>query len=151
IAGQFRRVVPRRVANVIGAAVALLLFWSLAADVFFAALLHLADSSFQQRDALIEPTSPQPASPLKAGSPASLLRWEELGRAGREVMASAPSELYIDAVSGSAALEPIRVYVGLGAAATPEQRARLALKELTRTGAFDRSLMIVIKPTGTGS
>ena len=69
IAGRFRRFVPRRVANVIAAALALLLFWSIATEVFFRAALRALDSSFQQYDALIEPTAPQPTSPLKAGSP----------------------------------------------------------------------------------
>jgi uncharacterized membrane protein len=150
VAGQGRRFVPRRVANVIGAAVALLLFWSLATDVFFAAALRVLDSSFQQRDALLEPTSPQPTSALKAGSPASLLRWEELGRAGREFVASGPSARDISALSGRDALEPIRVYVGLRSAETPAPRAVLALEELKRVGAFERSTLIVITPTGTG-
>jgi uncharacterized membrane protein len=138
IAGGSRRFVPRRVANVIGAAVALLLFWSLATDVFFAGVLRVVDSSFQQYDALIEPTAPQPTSPLKAGSPASLLRWEERGRAGREFIASGPSSREISAVSGRDAIEPIRVYVGLRAADTPAHRAKLAFEELKRAGAFER-------------
>jgi uncharacterized membrane protein len=150
IAGRFRRFVPRRVANVIGAAVALLLFWSLATEVFFRVALRVLDSSFQQRDALIEPTAPQPTSPLKAGSPASLLRWDQLGRAGREFIASGPSARDISAVSGRDAIEPIRVYVGLRSAETPARRARLALDELKRAGAFERSTLIVITPTGTG-
>jgi uncharacterized membrane protein len=150
VAGGFRRWVPRRVANVIGAAMALLLFWSLATDVFFAIALRLLDASFQQYDALIEPTAPQPTSPLKTGSPASLLSWEELGRAGREFIASGPSASGIGAACGRDAMEPIRVYVGLRAADTPVQRARLALEELQRAGAFERSTLIVITPTGTG-
>jgi uncharacterized membrane protein len=150
VAARVGRFVPRRVANVIGAAIALLLFWSLATDVFFAVALRLLDSSFQQRDALIEPTAPQPTSPLKTGGPASLLRWEELGRAGREFIASGPSASDIGAASGRDALEPIRVYVGLRAADTPAERARLALEELQRAGAFKRSTLIVITPTGTG-
>ena len=150
IAKRARRFVPRRVANVIGAAIALLLFWSLATDVFFRVALHVLDSSFQQYDALIEPTAPQPTSALKAGSPASLLRWEDLGRAGREFIASGPSARNISAVSGRDAMEPIRVYVGLRSAETPGRRAELALEELKRAGAFGRSTLIVITPTGTG-
>src|SRR5690606_526997 len=46
--------------------------------------------------------------------------------------------------------EPIRVYAGLRAAETPEQQATLALHELIRMGAFDRSILVVITPTGTG-
>ena len=150
VAGRARRFVPRRVANVIGAAIALLLFWSLATNVVFAVALRVVDSSFQQFDALIEPTAPQPTSPLKAGSAASLLRWEELGRAGREFIASGPSARDISAASGRNAMEPIRVYVGLRAAETAAERAQLALEELKRTGAFERSTLIVITPTGTG-
>ena len=150
VAGRARRFVPRRVANVIGAAIALLLFWSLATNVVFAVALRVVNSSFQQFDALIEPTAPQPTSPLKAGSAASLLRWEELGRAGREFIASGPKASDISAASGRNAMEPIRVYVGLRAAETAAERAKLALEELKRTGAFERSTLIVITPTGTG-
>jgi uncharacterized membrane protein len=150
VAGRAGRFVPRRVANVIGAAIALLLFWSLATNVFFAAALRVLDSSFQQFDALIEPTAPQPTSPLKTGSPASLLKWEELGRAGREFIASGPRARDISAASSRDALEPIRVYVGLRSAETAAVRAQLALEELKRTGAFERSTLIVITPTGTG-
>jgi uncharacterized membrane protein len=150
VAGRARRFVPRRVANVIGAAIALLLFWSLATNVVFAFALRVLDSSFQQFDALIEPTAPQPTSPLKTGSAASLLRWEELGRAGREFIASGPSASAISAASGRDAMEPIRVYVGLRAAETAAERAKLALEELKRVRAFERSTLIVITPTGTG-
>jgi uncharacterized membrane protein len=150
IAGRFRRFVPRRVANVIAAALALLLFWSVATEVFFRAALRVLDASFRPYDALIEPTAPQPTSPLKAGSPASLLRWDELGRAGREFIAAGPSARDVSAASGLAAMEPIRVYVGLRAADTPAQRAKLALEELKRARAFERSTLIVITPTGTG-
>lgn len=150
VAGRTRRFVPRRVANVIGAAIALLLFWSLASDIFFRMALRAVDASARQYDALIEPTAPQPASALRAGSPTSLLRWEELGRAGREFIASGPSARDISAVSGRDASEPIRVYVGLRSADTPEQRAKLALDELKRAGGFERSILVVITPTGSG-
>jgi len=144
------RVVPRRLANVIGVLVALALFWSLLSDVLAARALRMLDASFAQYDALIEPETAPPASPLKSGSRASLLRWEELGRTGREFIGSGPSAADISALSGRSALEPIRVYVGLRAAETPRQRARLALRELQRSGAFERSVLVLVTPTGTG-
>jgi uncharacterized membrane protein len=144
------RILPRRVANVIGVLVALALFWSLATDVLVAQALRALDASFAQYDALIEPETAPPASPLKSGSAASALRWEELGRTGRGFIGSGPSAAEISAVSGEPALEPIRVYVGLRAAETPRQRARLALSELQRSGAFERSVLVVVTPTGTG-
>ncbi len=47
-------------------------------------------------------------------------------------------------------MEPIRVYAGLNSAETVEERARLALEELKRAGGFNRSLLVIIVPTGTG-
>ena len=47
-------------------------------------------------------------------------------------------------------MRPLRVYVGLGSRETPEERAELAFKELIRVGGFDRSLLVVATPTGTG-
>jgi uncharacterized membrane protein len=87
---------------------------------------------------------------LKTGSRASLLAWDELGRAGREFISSGPTSADLRAFSGKAAPEPIRVYVGLRAAETPEARASLALEELKRVGAFERSVLILVTPTGTG-
>jgi uncharacterized membrane protein len=150
ISERSRRFVPRRVSNVIGFAVAILLFWAIANGVLFRYALHVADSSFATFDALIEPDRPQPESPLKTGSLASLVGWEELGRAGREFIAAGPTAAEISAFTHADALEPIRVYVGLRAADTADERARLALEEMKRVGAFKRSTLVVITPTGTG-
>ena len=144
------RFVPKPVANVIAVIAAVALFWSLMSGVLFRVALHVADSSFQEYDELIEPESTPPTDPLKTGSRASLLAWDELGRAGREFISSGPTSADLRAFSGKAAPEPIRVYVGLRAAETPEARASLALEELTRVGAFERSVLILVTPTGTG-
>lgn len=150
ISSSSGRFVPPRVSKVIGLAAAILLFWTIANGLFFRSALHVLDSSFARFDALIEPDRARPASPLKTGSAASLLTWEELGRAGREFIATGPDAAEIKAFTQKDALEPIRVYVGLRAGDTAEQRASLALDELIRVGGFDRSVLIVITPTGTG-
>lgn len=149
-ANWFRKFVPIRVANVMAAVLAIFLFWSIATDFLFRSAIGVLDNSFRKLDELMEPERPQPQSPLKAGSPQSLLAWNQLGRAGREFIASGPSAADIAGLAGPGTLEPIRVYVGLGAARTPAQRARLALEEMKRSGAFQRSMLVVITPTGTG-
>lgn len=150
IAGWLRRYVPRRVANVIGVAAALAIFTSLANGVLLRYALHVADSSYRAFDELIETDAVQPTDPAKTGSSASLLDWNDLGRAGREFIASGPSAKDIGAFLGREAREPIRVYAGLNSAETPEARARLALDELKRVGGFDRSVLVIVTPTGTG-
>lgn len=149
-AGVSRRVLPRRLANVVGVAFAVILFWSIANGVIFRFGLQVLDASFAATDALIEPQTPKPVDPLKSGSAASLVRWAEMGRAGRQFVSMGPGAATIGAFTGRPAMEPIRVYVGLGAADTVEERAALALAELKRVGGFDRGVLIVIAPTGTG-
>jgi uncharacterized membrane protein len=144
------RLLPRRMSNVIGVIAAVALFWSVISGVLFRAALRVADASYQEFDELIEPETEQPRDPLKTGSSASLLAWNELGRAGREFISSGPTREDIGAFSGRQALEPIRVYVGLRSADMPELRAKLALEELKRVGGFERSVLIVVTPTGTG-
>ena len=147
---RLERFVPRRVSNVIGALIAVALFWTAINGVLLRAALHAADSSFRHMDELIEPETQQPKDPGKTGSAASLVEWDELGRRGREFVSLGPTSQSLRAFSNWDALEPIRVYVGLRSAETPRARAKLALEELKRVGGFDRSLLIVVMPTGTG-
>lgn len=146
----FRRFVPRRVANVAGFGIAAVLAWSLASNVLVHTIFSILDSSYAKYDALLEPERPQPTNSDKSGSPASLVRWDELGRAGREFIAGGPGASEIGTFTGRSAKEPIRVYVGLGAATDPATRAKLALEEIKRVGGFGRSSLIIITPTGTG-
>jgi uncharacterized membrane protein len=141
---------PRRIAAVIGVAAAVLIFFSLINGVLLHYAIYVAESSFRAADELIEPDTPQPEDPVKTGSVASLLDWDGIGRRGRQYVATAPSRQDISAFTGRQAMEPLRVYVGLRSAETPQERARLALEELKRINAFDRSVLVLITPTGTG-
>lgn len=150
LAARTRRVIPRRVANVIGVLVAALLFWSIASNILIRTAFNALDSSFREIDTLLEPEQPQPTAPERTGSAASLVKWEQLGRMGRRFIASGPTAADISTVTGRHARDPVRVYVGLGSGDTAEARARLALDELKRQHGFERKLLIVITPTGTG-
>lgn len=150
LAARIRRVIPRKVANVIGVLVAGLLFWSIASNVLIRTAFNALDSSFRELDVLLEPERPQPTAADRTGSPNSLVKWKELGRMGRRFIASGPTAAEISAVTGRPAQDPVRVYVGLGSGDTAQTRARLALDELKRQHGFDRKVLIVITPTGTG-
>jgi uncharacterized membrane protein len=144
------RVIPRRIGAAVGFALALWLFWALIDGVLLRRLFEAADASFEAADAFLEPSLPPPAEPLRAGSAASLLDWEELGRWGRYFVATAPTREEIAAFAGPAAMDPVRVYVGRRAAETPQERAELALAELIRAGGFERAALVVVVPVGTG-
>lgn len=139
-----------RAARGLGLAGAALVFFLIADGVLIRGFLNMADGSFRAFDALIEPDVAQPTDASRTGSPASLVGWDGIGRAGRDFIASGPTAADIAAETGAPAKEPIRVYVGLNSAEGADDRAALALQELIRVGAFDRSVLLVVTPTGTG-
>ncbi|OJY36938.1 MAG: hypothetical protein BGP06_13820 [Rhizobiales bacterium 65-9] len=149
-ARRARSVAPRRVSNVVGAAIAIAVFWAAIDGVLFRFALRAADSSFRAVDALMEPDAPRPSDPNKTGSAGSLVEWADLGRMGRSFVASGPTRETLRAFLKRDAMEPLRVYVGLRSGETAEERAKLALEELKRVGGFARSSLVVIMPTGTG-
>jgi uncharacterized membrane protein len=91
-----------------------------------------------------------PNSPLRSGSPASLVSWSSLGREGRLFVTGGPTLGQLRAFDGPDAREPIRAYVGLRSVGGTRAAADLAVRELERTGAFDRSVLCVVTTTGTG-
>lgn len=147
---RLQRIVPPRISHMAGLALAFMLFWAIIDGILAAYALRSADLSYQRIDALIEPELEPPEDPLRSGSEASLLSWDTMGRQGRRFLALGPDASDIQRFTETTANNPIRIYVGLNAADSPEERADLALAELHRTGAFDRSLLLLVTPTGTG-
>jgi uncharacterized membrane protein len=144
------RYVPKRISNVLGVGVVIALFWSVGEGVVMRLALDAADASFQKVDALLEPDVSQPTVTSMTGSPASLVSWSGLGRQGRYYITTGPRSQAIGQFWNDAAQDPVRVYIGLNNAESVEERAALALEELKRQGGFDKSLLVVIAPTGTG-
>lgn len=113
--------------------------------------LRLADLAFSADNNGNLPRVTRPLSPLRSGSPASLVSWDSLGLQGRAFVSGGPIPAWIARFTGHRAVEPIRVYVGVRSAPTLQAEANLALRELKRTGAFRRALLGVAIPTGRGS
>jgi uncharacterized membrane protein len=144
------RYVPRRVSLILGVLAAAALFWSLGQGVLLKLALDMTDASFKQLDALLEePHAPSVPGSVTGGA-SSLISWEGLGRQGRHYVTSGPRAEDIGRFWSTEALDPIRVYVGLNNADSPQDRATLALKELQQQGGFQRRVLVIIAPTGTG-
>lgn len=92
-----------------------------------------------------------PSSEGVSTGPGSIIRPSDIGREGARYVGSATTPADIEFVTGKAARDqPIRVFVGLDAADSVEQRVGLAMAELRRTKAFERSYLVVQAPAGTG-
>lgn len=95
--------------------------------------------------------STPPTDPLVSAGPGSLVSVTELGREGARFVGTATTPDGIRQVTGKDPVaEPVRVFIGVDAAATPEQRVGLAMAELRRTGAFDRAYLVIQAPAGSG-
>ena len=150
LAGRLARWIPGPQAALIALVATAFLFWSIGSGVLVNGAMRAFDAAYAQLDGRFEEASPRPTDPLKTGGPGSLLTWEGLGRAGREMIAAGTDAAMIEAMTGAPALEPLRVYAGLNSADTPQERAALVLAELIRIGGFDRGNLVIATPTGTG-
>lgn len=93
----------------------------------------------------------QPQVPERSGSPQSYSSWRTVGGQGRVFLGRGPSRADIEAVTGCSAMEPIRVYAGMPEEGQSLQSAAdLVVEELHRTGAFDRSVILIATSTGSG-
>jgi uncharacterized membrane protein len=122
----------------------------LVSGVLLDGLVSAADMAFSVRNSTTEDGVVQPAGPERSGGPGSLVPWASLGQQGRTFAGTGPSPVDIAAFSGAVATTPVRAYSGLESAPTAEQRARLAVDDLTRAGGFDRGTLAAITTTGSG-
>lgn len=150
VEGRAGRFLSRPLAWLLGVGTAAFLFWSIGNGILVAKILSFMDSTYAAIDDIIQTDLSPTTDPAMTGSSASLIDWQGIGHEGRNRVAGWPSAAEIAALSGAASQEPIRVYVGLNSAEDPEARAALALAELVRVGAFERSLLVIATPTGTG-
>ncbi len=92
-----------------------------------------------------------PTDPDVTAGPGSVLTLASLGREGARYVGTVSTPDEIREVTGlDPVASPVRVFVGLDSADTPEARVALAMSELRRTKAFDRAHLLVQSPAGTG-
>lgn len=145
-----QRLLPSRIAQATGLAVTAVFFYAVIDGVAIRAALRAIDNGARLADAIIPPDLAPPTSPTDSGGPGSYLAWQDLGRWGRNFVASGPTATDISDFWDMPARQPVRVYVGLNAAETPKERAQLAFDELIRVGGFERSVLVIATPTGSG-
>ena len=147
VSRRLDRVMPRRVAVVIAGGLVAAGVSFVTNDVVVAAALRAADGFFARWDATFDGDAGEPPSFAGDGS---RIGWDSIGRQGKVFLTSGPTASEIGEFNGTPAADPIRVYAGWRSADTMAGRAELALAELQRRGGFDRSVLIVATPTGTG-
>ncbi|HTM84438.1 MAG TPA: alpha/beta-hydrolase family protein, partial [Mycobacterium sp.] len=149
LVARVNRVAPPRVSRVVVAALLVSLLVALLNGVVVKVAMRTMNSTFASVNTEMDPATAAPTSRLRSGGPGSLASWDSLGHQGRIFVGNGPTIEQLGAFNTAPALEPIRVYAGLsdgGITAT----ARLAARELQRTGGLDRAVVAVATTTGTG-
>jgi uncharacterized membrane protein len=142
--------VPRRVSYVLSTLLLMVALFLIANHLVARAALNAADAVFLQIDKVVDDDVEPPRDETATGSPASLVDWDTIGLQGKRFLAQGPTRQTIQEFWGNQAQQPLRVYVGLRSRDTLQERAKLALEELKRVGSFERSVLVVATPTGTG-
>jgi uncharacterized membrane protein len=142
--------VPVWLARTVAVVAVALLVVGVLSGVVMRVFLSASNAIFSVRDTVTTEGIVQPTVPERSGSPASAAAWDTLGREGRDFVGSGPTVAQLTAFSGQPAMQPIRVYAGVQTASDINDRVAVVVKELQRTGAFDRKALVVVTTTGTG-
>jgi uncharacterized membrane protein len=140
----------QEMAMIIGTTIVVVLVVTLVNGVLYRGFLVGASRVFQPQNSTTRDGVSQPDLPEKSGSPTSFAPWATLGFQGRNFVATGPHAAELTRLNNKPAKEPIRVYAGLETADSDQARADVIVRELMRTGAFDRKLLVIVPTTGTG-
>ena len=97
-------------------------------------------------------TSPPDAATV-SGGPASAVAWPSLSREGVRFVNLALTRQEIADVTGTPIAQvqaPVRAFAGLASGQNVDVRVDLVMEDLARLGAFERSVLCVASPTGSG-
>jgi hypothetical protein len=117
-----------------------------------AAAVRAALARVESGNEVIEPGFGEgPVSPAVSSGPGSVVSFAGLGLQGRRfVLEATPVDRIADVMGGPPRAEPIRIYVGYRSASTVAERVQLAIEDIRRTRALERSIVVVASPSGTG-
>jgi uncharacterized membrane protein len=151
VAAGIRRVAPGAapVASLVGHAAAL---GATVAGLGFA-VEYLDRRSEAGGSAIDAAYTTPPDTGTVSGGPASGVAWPSLGREGVRFVNLALSRREIADVTGVPIEDvkaPVRAFAGLASGPTVDGRVDLVMEDLARLGAFDRSVLCVASPTGSG-
>ena len=147
---RLARRIPARSANVLGLLLAAMVVFVVTRDGVVNGTMRVLDRSYAAAQHLTDVSVPAPEQDWRTGSDASHVDWALTGRPGREFILGGPDRQAIETFNARPAIEPLRIYVGLAQDSDPRARAQIALDEMIRTGAFQRNVLVVASPTGTG-
>ncbi len=164
ITAVISRLLPPRFSRLLAVLIVGWFAYSIFSGVLWNAVIDGLDRTFAVVNDSYDDDVEAPQGAERSGSPESNASWESLGLQGRRFVAGGPSVEQItmfrdarvetESESGPSAdgeiLEPIRAYAGLDGRSDFNAIADDVVRELDRTNAWDRDVLVVATTTGTG-
>ncbi len=147
VSGWVNKFLPQRLSLGMGALFVALVVGALVDGLVVRNILSAMDEAFAEMDMVFDDGVDVPAEFSDA---AMLIDWDDIGRNGKRFLTNGPDREDIEQLTGRPAQQPVRVYAGFNTGADFEERAALAVSDLVRAGGFERSVLIIATPTGTG-
>lgn len=150
ILDKIDRVMPRRISVALSFLFVTLFVWWVVSGLFLSFLGAASGVLYDKKNKSTPEGVTQTTESTRSGSNESFVPWDTLGYQGQKFIGKGPNQDQLKEFAGSEPKQPVRVYVGVNSAEDAQQRADLAVKELKRTDAFKRKVLVVAVPTGTG-
>ena len=147
---QIDKILPRRASIGLGFLAVTVFVWWILSGVFFNFFVSQSNRIYYKRNNSTPTGVMQPASANRSGSNQSLVSWDSLGFQGKRFVSGGVAQNQLKEFSDKPVKDPIRIYAGVASANSASARAQLAVAELKRTKAFERQILVVATPTGTG-
>ncbi|HSX16970.1 MAG TPA: alpha/beta-hydrolase family protein [Patescibacteria group bacterium] len=144
------RFIPRRIAGALAVVLVAIGVYLLLNGLAYRGFISFANNVYHKANDGTPAGISQPTNAYRTGGKDSAVSWQSLGKQGRRFSGGGPTQAQLQQFSGQQPTEPIRIYAGLDSAGSAKARAQLAVQELERTHAFDRPVLVVVTPTGTG-
>lgn len=141
---------PSALAAPLASVLVLVLVAGLIQYVIVGGLLRVVGDRSAQANLTSPPGTSPPVSSLLSGGPGSTQSWADLGYEGRAFVSGATTATDIARVTGQPSKEPIRAYAGRVDGRSIEATVVAAMAELDRTGAWQRSTLLLFTTTGQG-
>lgn len=142
--------VPKPVAYTLAWVIALFLVLGVLKGFIFSGAMDVLNQAYSVKNDTTDAGISQPTSPQLSGSDQSLIKWDTIGRQGRNFIGRVPSTQQLTSFNQAPATQPIRIYSGLKSSDTSKDRAKLAVDDLKRAGGYQRKIIVVVTTTGTG-
>ena len=150
VSAKIAKKTSEKTARRLGAVITAILLILFVDGVIFRTAMAVSNTLFGYQNTGTPEGITQLEIPEVSGSSSSLVSWDSLGEKGREFIGKTSQKADISKFNDAEAIQPIRIYSGIKSAEDQTAQIEQIIKELDRTNASERDILLVANSTGSG-